>query len=43
MNLLDDLWLISSDASFSSGDGLFFFARSIFHGPARSGLLEVHV
>eukprot|EP00026_Physarum_polycephalum_P000630 Phypoly_transcript_00631.p1 GENE.Phypoly_transcript_00631~~Phypoly_transcript_00631.p1 ORF type:complete len:1411 (+),score=357.55 Phypoly_transcript_00631:52-4284(+) len=36
----DDLWIISSDPKFS-GNGLFFFAKSIFHGPARSGLLEI--
>ena len=36
----DDLWIISADPKFS-GNGLFFFAKSVFHGPARSGLMEV--
>jgi hypothetical protein len=40
----DDLWIISSNASFvpRNADDLFFFARSVFHGPSsRDGMLEV--
>lgn len=47
----DDIWIICSDPTFSSsspGKGIsygssdsIFLAKSAFHGPARSGLLEV--
>lgn len=45
----DDIWIICSDATFSPSPSRsktlsienIFLAKSVFHGPARSGLLEI--
>jgi hypothetical protein len=39
----DDIWIISSNATFAprNADDIFFLARSVYHGPASNGLLEI--
>jgi len=43
MSYLDDLWVLSSNPSFTprNADEFFFIARSDFHGPGRENFLEV--
>jgi hypothetical protein len=39
----DDLWVVSTSPTFSSKNpnDMLFIAKSAFHGPARSGVMEV--